>query len=50
MLPNHNVLVSPITPPGTTDDLFGMFQAHVKRALTIDEMNDIIADGWAGQR
>jgi len=50
ILPNHSVLMSPIRPSGTLDDLFGMFQAQVTHALTIDEMNDIIADGWAGKR
>jgi len=50
MLPNHSVLVSPVRRSGTFDDLFGMFQGQVTRALTIDEMNDVIADGWAGKR
>ncbi|MCL2653353.1 MAG: hypothetical protein FWD63_06155 [Propionibacteriaceae bacterium] len=49
-LPNHKVVVSAITPSGTIDDLFGMFHSQVSRRLTVDEMNDIIADGWAGKR
>jgi len=49
-LPNHSVLMSPVRPSGSLDDLFGMFQAQVTHVLTIDEMNDIIADGWAGKR
>jgi len=50
MLPNHSVVVSPVRPSGTIDDLFGMFAARVTHPLTIDEMNEIIADGWAGTR
>jgi len=50
ILPHHGVMISPIRASGTIDELFGMFQAQVRRPLSIDEMNDVIADGWAGQR
>ena len=49
-LPNHNIVLSPIRPSGTIDDLFGMFHGQVTHPLTIDQMNDIIADAWAGKR
>jgi hypothetical protein len=35
---------------GRISDLFGMFHDPNGPKLTIEEINDVIADGWAGLR
>ncbi len=35
---------------GKISDIFGAFEREGQRALSIEEMNEIIADGWAGGR
>ncbi len=37
-------------PKGKISDVFGMFSNPEGIHLTIEEMNDIIADAWAGKR
>ena len=47
--PDRKVVLSPVRGTGTWDDVFGISRDKVTRALTIEEMNEIIADGWAGR-
>ncbi|MCC6920942.1 MAG: AbrB/MazE/SpoVT family DNA-binding domain-containing protein [Alphaproteobacteria bacterium] len=35
---------------GNVADLLGLLKRSGQPALTIEEMNDLIADGWAGRR
>jgi hypothetical protein len=38
-------------PAGKISDVFGYLKTKRKgRTLSIEEMNEIIADGWAGKR
>lgn len=48
-LPNGRVEVRAEQPTGSISDAFGFLRSD-RPALTIDEMNEIIADGWAGKR
>ena len=47
-LPDGRVEVR-AAPKGKISDLFGMFDNNGVH-LTIDQINDAIADGWAGKR
>jgi bifunctional DNA-binding transcriptional regulator/antitoxin component of YhaV-PrlF toxin-antitoxin module len=43
-------LVLSRAPSGKISDAFNLFRAPKGKALSIEDMNDIIADGWAGKR
>jgi AbrB family looped-hinge helix DNA binding protein len=50
-LPDGRVEVKAARPTGKISDVFGFLKTKRKgRTLSIEEMNDIIADGWAGKR
>ena len=50
-LPGGRVEVRAIQPTGKISDAFGFLKGKTKgRSLSIEEMNEIIADGWAGKR
>jgi AbrB family looped-hinge helix DNA binding protein len=50
-LPGGRVEVRAVRPTGKISDAFGFLKGKTKgRSLSIEEMNDIIADGWAGKR
>lgn len=50
-LPGGRVEVKAARPNGKISDAFGFLEAKRKgRSLSIEEMNEIIADGWAGKR
>jgi AbrB family looped-hinge helix DNA binding protein len=51
MIPGGRLTVAPAQPPrtGSMTDAFGMLHRPGQKALTIEEMNEIIARGWAGQ-
>lgn len=36
-------------PTGKISDVFGILKRPGQRAVTIEEMNEIIARGWAGE-
>lgn len=48
--PDGGALIKAAKPKGDIRELFGCL-SHLKRdkPLTIDEMNEITADGWAGR-
>lgn len=50
-LPGGELRVRAARPTGTIDSFFHALDGKVKmkKPLTIDEMNDIAAAGWAGQ-
>jgi antitoxin PrlF len=37
-------------PKGKISDVFGMLKRPGQRPISIEEMNEAIADGWAGKR
>ncbi|MDR0416260.1 MAG: AbrB/MazE/SpoVT family DNA-binding domain-containing protein [Propionibacteriaceae bacterium] len=36
--------------PGRVADLFGLFAGRAARTVSVEEMNEAAADGWAGRR
>lgn len=49
-LPNGRVELHAPTPTGTIDDFIGFLAGKTRKVLTIDEMNEVIAKGWAGEQ
>ena len=50
-LPDGRIEVRAARPAGKISDLFGSLKAKRKgRSLSIKEMNEVIARGWAGKR
>jgi bifunctional DNA-binding transcriptional regulator/antitoxin component of YhaV-PrlF toxin-antitoxin module len=50
-LPDGRVEVKAARPAGKISDVFGLLKAKRKgRTLSIEDMNKIIARGWAGKR
>ncbi|MBR0851898.1 AbrB/MazE/SpoVT family DNA-binding domain-containing protein [Bradyrhizobium diazoefficiens] len=50
-LPGGRVEVKAARPTGKISDAFGFLRGKTKgRSLSIEEMNEIIADSWAGKR
>ncbi|RXG86271.1 AbrB/MazE/SpoVT family DNA-binding domain-containing protein [Bradyrhizobium zhanjiangense] len=50
-LPGGRVEVKAARPTGKISDAFGILKTKSNsRSLSIEEMNEIIADGWAGKR
>ena len=48
-LPGGELRIKASQPAGTIDDIIGMFAGRTKKAITVEEMNDIAAAGWAGK-
>ncbi len=49
-LPGGRIEVRALRPEGRISDVFGFLKRENGPSLTIDEMNAIAADGWAGKR
>jgi len=49
-LPDGRIAVQAARPTGKISDVFGMLKRHGQKAISIEEMNEIIADGWAGKK
>src|SRR5207302_3991235 len=50
-LPDGRIEVKATRPTGKISDVFGSLKAKRKgKALSIEDMNDTIARGWAGKR
>ena len=50
-LPDGRIEVKAVRPTGKISDAFGFLKAKRKgRSLSIDQMNEIVARGWAGKR
>jgi bifunctional DNA-binding transcriptional regulator/antitoxin component of YhaV-PrlF toxin-antitoxin module len=50
-LPGGRIEVKAVRPTGKISDVFGILKAKRKgRSLSIEDMNEIIARGWAGKR
>jgi len=48
-LPDGRVSLRAKRPSGTWDDVFGILANETNVKLTIDEINEAAAAGWAGQ-
>ncbi len=51
-LSDGQIIVKAAVEGGSINEAFGILQAHnpQKRALSVDEINNIIARGWAKQK
>ena len=49
MLPNGRVEMRAAKRTGSIENFIGCLQRPGTKALTIDEMNEVIAKGWAGE-
>ncbi|MDR0285813.1 MAG: AbrB/MazE/SpoVT family DNA-binding domain-containing protein [Propionibacteriaceae bacterium] len=47
-LPGDTLSLRPVKPEGSIESFIGMFKDKVTRTVSIEEMNQVIADGWAG--
>lgn len=50
LLPNGRLELRRARPTGSIRDFFGSLERPGTKPLTIEEMNEIIADAWAGIR
>jgi len=48
-LPGGELRVKAARPPGTIDGFIGRHAGKLKKPLTIEEMNEVAAAGWAGE-
>jgi len=49
-LPDGRIEVRAAKPAGKISDIFGLLKREGGPVLSIEEMNEIAADGWAGKR
>ncbi len=50
LLPNGRIEIRGAKPQGSIENFIGCAHRPRTKPLTIDEINEIIADGWAGIR
>ena len=48
-LPDGRIEVRAVKPGGRMSDAFGMLKPKTRIALSVEEMNEIAARGWAGK-
>ena len=49
-LPGGEIRIRATTVTGKISDVFGMLKRDGQRPISIEEMNEVIAQGWAGER
>lgn len=49
-LPGGEVMIRAIRPSGEVESFFGLLKREGQRPISIEEMNEIIAKGWAGEQ
>lgn len=50
LLPDGRAELRAAVPQGSIDGFVGLLAGKAKKVLTIEEMNRISAEGWAGRR
>ena len=50
LLPDGRAMLKAARPSGTIDDFIGLLAGKTKKPLTIEEINEITAAGWAGEK
>lgn len=48
-LPGGEIRIRAVRATGKISDVFGMLKREGQRPLSIEEMNEVIAQGWAGE-
>jgi AbrB family looped-hinge helix DNA binding protein len=48
-LPDGEIRIRATRATGKISDVFGMLKREGQRPLSIEEMNEVIAQGWAGE-
>lgn len=48
LLPQGKMIVEAV-PTGSIHELFGRFRGTVTQPVSLEEMNQVIADGWVGR-
>jgi hypothetical protein len=49
-LPNGRIEMKAAQPTGKISDIFNVFKGRRRRPLSIEEINEITGQGWAGRR
>jgi AbrB family looped-hinge helix DNA binding protein len=49
-LPDGRIEVKAVRPASRISDVFGFLKTENRPSLSIDEMNQIAAEGWSGER
>src|SRR6201996_9549508 len=49
-LPDGRVALKAAQPTGTIDDFIGLLAGKTRKVVTLDEMNEAAASGWAGRK
>ena len=49
LLPDGRAELRAARPQGTVDGFIGLLAGKAKRVLTVEDMNKIAAEGWAGK-
>jgi antitoxin PrlF len=49
-LPGGRIEIRAARPPGSMGDFVGILAGKTAKVVTIDEMNESAAEGWAGRR
>ena len=47
-LADGRIEIRPVKPTGKISEVFGMLKRQGQRPVSIEEMNEVIAKGWAG--
>ena len=50
LLPNNEIRLRGARSSGRIQDVFGILAGKTTKVATIEEMNEAIAEGWAGKR
>jgi len=49
-LPDGRIIAAAARPKGKISDVFGMLKREGQRTISIEEMNEIGPENWAGER
>lgn len=49
LLPDGRGVIKAARPSGTIDDFVGLLAGKTRKIATLEEINDAVAQGWAGK-
>ncbi len=50
LLPDGRAALKAARPAGKIDSFIGLFAGRTRKALTVEEINEIAAAGWSGKK